>query len=259
MYLLCGSGFTILTVPFGILQHAVRHGDFNEVKILLLCKALFGNGFNENNLPQISVVSGLHIKTVRKYINSLKLRNWIGLDPGSGRYINRGWPFIRLSVQDKTSVGYSIKRDQLRNFKAFAIAATYDHLVAIQKYKFWLYNRERNKKGTSRQTGLQSKGFYPVANEAYSKIYNISQATASRYRLEAARAGYIELQEHLEKIKVPGIAKDHRGMMNRYADRALVYKNGSYHFQGVTHIRSKIIGKRISPVEKIASIKKGNF
>jgi hypothetical protein len=240
--------FNKLTVPYSMLEHAVRYGSFNELQVLLCSKALFGNGFREVEMKHIAHTCRLHVKTVKKHISKLKSKNWLGYDPASARYINRGWIFLRTSVGDNTNVGYSIPTNLLFQFKAFAIAATYDQLIATQQYQFWLQNRERNKKGTSQQTGMKSKGFYPIANLAYGKIHGLSKATASRYRQKAVNAGFIEVEEQLTPLLVPDGVKLYHERLSETTGEALVFRNQQYYLQGITHVRSKMIRKRICSI-----------
>lgn len=255
-----GSVYKNLTVPYGLLQYAVRNGDFKNIQILLAAKALYGNGFYSADLASIARVCRLHIKTVRKHITTFSRKNWIGVDPVSGRYFNRGWRFIRTAIEDKSSVGYTIPTGQLYQFKAFAIGATYDQLIAAQQYRTWLKSREGIKKGTLHQTGLQSAGFYPVANSAYAAIFGMSESTASRYRQIACDVGFIERQDDLLLIEVDRDTKLHKELMVEYCKQPLIFRDDKYWIQKITHVRSKMIRKKISTLlgEKTATIKKGN-
>lgn len=253
------KGYTGLTVPYGILQYTVRHGEFNLIKVLIVGKMHFGNGFNMDDIPRIADQSGLHVRTTHKHIATLVSRGWIGFDSQCNRYYNRSWLYLEKVLNLKSSMGYRVLKNQLIHFKAFAVAATYDQLIAAQQYQEWKLYRERRKKGTSYQTGHKSKGYYPVANEAYATIFNLSAATASRYRKLASESGYIELREDLIPIELPDNNQLHYVRMKDYCNEHLIYRDGSYFLQKVTHVRSKMIRKRFRlPPEKIERIKKGN-
>lgn len=171
---------------------------------------------------------------------------WIGQDTRRGIYFIRGWGYIRRLLDDRTRAGYHLSFSRIRDFRAFAVAATYDRLIAQQQWKLWREGRESRKKGSSKQTGLRSKGFYPVANTAYSKIYGVSEATASRYRMAAHNAGFIEVREQLRPT---GLTDDNRLVVKFWKEeygKQLVYKNGQYYEQGISVVQSKLIRKRIS-------------
>ncbi len=246
-------------MPYSLLQYCVRHGEFNLLKVLLCCKLYYGNGFKSVDLPELAKHAGLHQKTVITHINQLVTRRWIGYDSMRELYLNRGWNYLLTVIGDGSTTGYTITKHQIAQCKAFAIAATYDQLISSQQYRKWLHNRERRQKGTSYQTGLEAKGFYPVANKAYATIFDLSEATASRYRKLASDCGFIELKDELIKIDSPEGTKLHYGLMMEYSNEHLIYRDGSYYIQKVTHVRSHMIRKqlRYTP-EKSESIRKGN-
>lgn len=250
-----------LKVPYAMLQYVVKERKFNAFQTMLAGKFLYSNTFSDPDLIKITQLTEKNIKTIRTHLRWLIKHKWLGYDVRKKIYINRGFHYIRRRIGDNGSAGYSLDISRLREFKAFAIASVYDQLISGQQYRRWKQSRERNEKGTSTQTGLLSKGYYPVANGALASIFDISESTASRYRKIASAAGFIEVKEALETLPVD-IANglDHR-IIKKYAEDQMIYRNKGYYIQGITHVRSKMIRNRRSFFgrEKTASIWKGDM
>lgn len=238
----CGYGK--ITVPYGMLNYSVLHGDFNSIQVMIAAKML-GNSFSLSDMEKLSSLTNLHPKTILKHVHVLVDKKWIGFSFEQQRYFNRGWTYLTKQVPNFSGTGYTITRNSIIKFKAFAIGATYDQLIASQQHNRWLAIRERRQKGISQQSGLVLKGFYPVANVAYSKIFCLSESTASRYRKLAATEGFIEVKEVIDHIDIDGNGKQHQFLNSKYGQGGLIYRDRKYGFQNITHVRSKMIRKRV--------------
>ncbi|MCB0616692.1 MAG: hypothetical protein KDC75_25410 [Phaeodactylibacter sp.] len=88
--------------------------------------------------------------------------------------------------------------------------------------------------------------FLSGANTAYSKIYGVSEATASRYRMAAHNAGFLEVREQLRPT---GLTDNNRLVVKFWKEeygKQLVYKKGQYYEQDTSVVQSNLIRKRIS-------------
>jgi len=236
-----------LTVPYDLMAYAVSQKRFREVQVLLACKFLFNAYFHKSGTDRVAESLGVHQRTVRNHLNWLRDRNLIGYDGRSGVYFNRGFKYLRGQLKHRVSrsCGYHLKFKNLKHFKEFAIGCAYNDLIISQKIKRWQeknknQNWEGAKKGNPYQTRFTKRGFYPVANKAFAKIYDVSKATASRYRKMASNAGFIKLKEDLSECKVSFRSKKDRDMHRRYSEVPLIYRNGRFYEQGVTHVRCKL-------------------
>ena len=248
-----------LTIPYCLLEHTVTSKKFRSLQVLVTTKLLFGSSFLESQIMSISKILDVHKKTVNTHLQTLVNDNLLGFDPLESRYFCRRWNYLRILQGKDSTVGYRIRLDQIKKFKAFAIAATFDQLIAGQQSRRWKVMRERLKKGTSKQIAFGTNGYYPVANAAYAKIFKVSEATASRYRSLAAEAGWLELKPCYKKVMVNVNPRVDRLDVKEYLDTGLVYQNGKYYLQEPTQVRSKMRRKRLPSLmqKKLQSLEKG--
>jgi len=239
--------------------HAVRSQKFRPIQVLVTTKLLFGSSFLDSQISLISKVMGVHHKTVIAHLHTLVDDNLIGFDPIESRYFCRGWNYIRTVLHDDSTVGYRLSLDKVKKFKAFAIAATYDQLIATQQSKRWRTPRERLKKGTSLQIAYGTNCYYPIANIAYARIFKVSEATASRYRSLAAEAGWLDLKPSYRKVMVEMNPAFDGHEIKKHLGTGLVYRKGNYYLQEPTLVRSKMIRKRIPSLKqkKLKALEKG--
>lgn len=239
-----------LTIPYCLLSHAVQSQSFRSIQILVATKLLFGSSFARSQIIIISEILGIHSKTVDAHLQKLVDLNLIGFDTLELKYFCRGWNYLRTLLDDETSVGYKIKLDQIKEFKPFAIATTFDQLIASQQSKRWKTIRESLKKGSSKQIEIGTNGFYPVANAAYAKIFNVSEATASRYRSLAHDHGWIEVKPQFTEVQISIDENRDRDLVKEHLDKGLVFRKGRYFIQEISLVRSNMIRKRIPFLSK---------
>ena len=226
---------------------------------MVTTKLLFGSSFLKSQITLISAVIGVHQKTVIVHLQTLVNHNLMGFDRVESRYYCRSWNYLRILLDDELTVGYRIRLDQIKKFKAFAIATTYDQLIASQQSRRWKVMRESLKKGSSRQIAYGTNGYYPVANAAYAKIFRVSEATASRYRSLACNEGFLELKPSYKMVMVevnPGV-DGHE--IKRHLGTGLVYRKGKYYLQEPTLVRSKMKRKRMPSLKRknLQALEKG--
>lgn len=239
-----------LTIPFVVLRYAVEKKKFSPIQVFVATKHLFGHKFFDIEVNLIAKLTGRHQKTVRCHLNWLAEEGWIGFDCESGIYFIRSWKYIRTILQDETRSGYYFQCGKIQDFKAFAIASTFDHLIALQKLKKWrAKTRESRQMGSSKQTGLQSRGFYPIANKAFSKIYMVSEATASRYRSLASRSGFLRVIEQLHPTSLPSSDRAIPQIWMGEYGVPIVFKAGAYWKQGISLVQSNMIRKKLPRLE----------
>lgn len=240
------TAYSKLTVPYSLLEYAVKNKRFTSVQIFIAAKFLFGSKFNEGDLKELANMLKFNIKTIRHHIHLLVSQGWIGHDNQGGIYFIRNFKFIRIVLNDNTRAGYHLLFRQLGDFKAFAIASTYDRLIGGQQTKKWEQNRESRKKGSSLQIGNLSKGFYPVANTAYAKCFGVSEATASRYRELAYQTGFMMVIPVKIKTNYPTSDRLIAPYFRKEFGIHLVYLKGRYYRQEISKVRSNLIRKRIN-------------
>lgn len=234
------------TVPYAILKYAVKERESSAVQAYLAAKFIFSEKFFDKDVKTIARAIDQHPKSVKNHLARLVEYKWMGRDTRRGIYFIRGWDCIRKLLKNETKAGYRFSFSRIKDFKAFAIAATYDWLIVGQRWKLWREGRESRQKGCSKQTGPRSKGFYEVANSAYSQFFDVSEATASRYRKMAHEAGFLEVKEQL--IPIPtDVQYDNRQVAEYWKEeygKQLIFKNGRYYEQGISVVKSNLIRKK---------------
>lgn len=232
--------FSSQKIPYALLDFAVKHNRFTSVQIFVLVKFLYKDKFFDKDVKNIATILGLTTKTVWKHIDWLDETDWIKRNSQEGVFHVRKWDFIRTLLKSFSRSGYLFYMKRLPTFKAFAIAATYDHLIRLQKYKIWHGHRESAKKGRSMQTGVSANGYYPVANSAYAIIFGVSESTASRYRELARRAKYIQTKETFEKLTITTVSKADSAYYKAEFGKQIVYRKKAYFVQDTTVVRSHL-------------------
>lgn len=238
-----GFQYECLTVPYDLSAYAVMNKKFTEIQVLLACKFLFNCRFSKKDVCIIAKALNLTERTVKDKLKWLSDKNLIGFDAKKKFFYNRSFDYLRkyLRTKKSRSCGYYFYFSDLKKFRAFAIGCTINDLIISQKAKAWhRKKREGGKKGNPFQTDLTRRGFFPIAVNAYAKIFNVSRATASRYRLLAAEEGFINLKEDLKIMEAKLECKKDADLCRAHSGFNPIYKRGRYYNQGITHVKCEM-------------------
>ncbi|MCH8905169.1 MAG: hypothetical protein IIA45_14805 [Bacteroidetes bacterium] len=133
-------------------------------------------------------------KTVKKHLQILVEKNWLGYIPSSHTYVVRGFEKIRMMEGFKTRSAAEFCFCDMDKFKAFLAGALISYLVNFQKRKE--RECERVNKGRSNHHSHNFLPFYPIANLALAKILNVSISTAFSLKLKARKAKFIAIKKN---------------------------------------------------------------
>lgn len=136
-------------------------------------------------------------KTVITSIVDLQNRQWISKSNKSGYYFVKGFESIRKLLNLSKRAGAEFIINDIKNFKAFLIAAIISHLINLQQRRLKAVERS---KGDSKTSAFKQSLYYPMANAALAKIMGISISTAFEWKKLAEKQGYIKIRAIPRKI-----------------------------------------------------------
>lgn len=187
------------------------------------------------------------IKTIKIIIAELINEQWISKSEKSGYYFVKSFERIRrfLNLRKRTAAEVSI--NDIKNFKAFLIAAIISHLINAQKRRLRAVERT---KGSSKTSAFKQSFFYPVANAALAKILGISVSTAFEWKRLAEKQGYIIIRNNSSVIEQaqPQFLKD----LKKYGDipgKRIWVKKGKVCEQLPDNVYSKVSLRRRRKLE----------
>lgn len=192
-------------VPVSILEKVVEHNLFAPFRLFMYFKTV-SNGQMRIGTHTIQLAaSDLEIseRTVKRHIEILQKRNWIGRFK-TGGYIIRGFDKLREieKVSGRSAMWFDAKQ-HLNQFREFVVSTCLGHLVNKQRTKLW---RDRHLPGKRRGTPNERKRplptSFPVACEAMVQIYGISIGTASNWKRHAQEAGFITVYKKLRPVSI---------------------------------------------------------
>lgn len=185
------------SIPVGLALTIGRERLIREFQVWLLLKH-WSNGRLEIT-PGIygNLASSLKCstKTIRRTIEKLRRRNWLGFNPKTGVWYVRGMDSIQVveKVPGRTVVRFDV--NEILASRAFFGACMDSYFARAQKVKAWKERAARvhPKRGTTQLAPLPSH--FPVALSLHERFFGITKTTAQRNRAEARRAGYIEVRQ----------------------------------------------------------------
>ncbi len=177
-----------MKVPARWLEMLLTERDFNEGQLLFYLKAIYGYKVEKRNLPTKKIASALNRsrRTIERTLKQLVARNWVGLDQKTSIYYPRGWDVLCSKEKINSRQAYWFDLKDIQIFKSFVIAACVSNLIESQK---WEAKKRRNATKAGKQQSVVH-GF-PIAVRAFSAIYKISIATASRDLNQAVGDGFL--------------------------------------------------------------------
>lgn len=183
-------------IPVELCFFAFRKHFVRQLQLFVYLKAE-SDGYWELSIEkEKQIAEALGLKTdraVRKNLNALRQRNWIGFDKVSKRYFIRSYERILMQENCKSLTRAEFNLQEIKQFKAFAAGAVMCYLINQQKKQLWL--AARNKRGAF-PTG---HSYFPISVIALKKILGVSQYTAQRLRELSVRYGYVI--ERKQKVK----------------------------------------------------------
>lgn len=192
-------------IPIPVLEKVVEHNLFAPFRFFMYCKTVSNGQMRicPNTIRRASADLGISERTVKRHLEILQNRNWIGRFK-SGGYIIRGFDKIRAmeKTTGRTAVWFDAKQ-HLKPFREFVVSACLGQLAKRQRTKLWKERRlPGSRRGTPRERKRPFPKCYPVACEAMKQIYGISIGTAFNWKESAHKAGFISVYKRLRPVRV---------------------------------------------------------
>ncbi len=207
-------------IPGGLCFIAIREKIFREIQVYMAFKAICRGQLRINGeiVSKVGKMLGVSSKTVSRALSFLLQRDWIGYNPNSGIHHVRGIDEVRRIEKIIKKSAYRldvIKIKSIKAFRAFLIGGAITELINSQRDKLIQETRRRLAEDQIRLRAYHKadlSSFYPISCKALSKIFQISEKSASNYRKEADSQGFIKLREDISKalwkIRVGGKLKE---------------------------------------------------
>lgn len=139
------------------------------------------------------------IKTIKSNIEYLLDKHWITHSKKSGYYFIKGFEDIRKMEGMSKRTGVEFDITDIRNFKGFLIGSVISNLIGIQRRRLWVTERQ---KGGSITVTHKPPTFFPVANNAIAKIFNVSISTAWEWKKLAQKQRFIRIRKNYNAVKI---------------------------------------------------------
>lgn len=191
-----------IILPIEMCQGALMNKTVRELQVFIWLK-MYCSGklkITAEVLRKIKADLGIKsVKTVWAGIKSLLNKGWITLSRKSGYFFIKSFERIRELEGFTKRTGAEFNFKDIKNFKGFLVGAVISQLVAVQKKKEWMLATER-KKGGSKTVASKPHLYYPVANEALAKMFDVSISTAFEWKKLAKEAGFIRIRRKYGKL-----------------------------------------------------------
>ena len=190
-----------------------------QIRIISLLKFEWKNGVvHQLNINELATRLGMSSKTLKRHLNMMQKRNWIGKD--SKRYFLRSWR--RILIEEKTESKFRVlipKQCQkilydLEKFKTYLFASNISVLVNSPENKMYrlliiggitprafspgidIWKRLRPLRNTK-----EYKYYQPCAISHISSKLNISLRSANTLKKNAIKHGFISFYKKYEKLE----------------------------------------------------------
>lgn len=136
-------------------------------------------------------------KRLKANITLLEEKKWISFSKRSGYHFILSYEAVCRMENYQIFTSAEIGLDEFRNFKSFCIGAAIAYLTKKQMERLIAIELE---KGNSKKIGIR-RSFFPVANEALAKIFDISISTAYEWKKLAHKKGFIRKRRVFKRLK----------------------------------------------------------
>lgn len=184
----------LFLVPAGLCELVLVKRWFRHLEVYLFLKhnCCGQTTINNEAISELAYDLALSPKTIRRSIEFLKERKWIGFNVRSGITCIRGFDSIRVIEKINSRKAYWFNITLIKSIKAFVIAVCYSEIIRRLRWA------EGQKRGRPKQKAHLI--FYPVPLNYFAEVYNCAKSTSSMYRRLAKEQHFIEVREDLRPI-----------------------------------------------------------
>jgi len=215
----------------------------NTFRVYLFLKLNYKDGkvkFTKSKTKFLADSLNVTTRTIRSQIKKIIELGWIRINTKTQYYILSSIDNIRVNNGWVTRASIEIYFEDIHCIRAILGAALYGYLHK----DFWRkVKREKSVllKGNTYHFLSPSfnykNQFAPVSVIGVHKIFNISQAKASRIKKLASNAGYIKVKKKFKKIGLSKMDVVYSKKYDTNNSQNIIFKNKSYYLQQIDHIR----------------------
>jgi DNA-binding transcriptional regulator YhcF (GntR family) len=240
-------------IPLSLVDLVFRERLFREFQLFITLKAR-SNGhlkITPEVVHSLATDLGISAKTVKRSLEKLRRRNWIGYNPKSGYSFIRSFETIRTAILKQSKDKRKASRlavwldiDKIKECRGFIQSAMISVLIRAQRIKA---KKEAQaaaggtiKEGTFQPARLPS--FFPISCQSLSIIYGISTKAAWIAKNNAAAGNFIEIKHVKERLAVDKLQYYLRAFPE---DRGKVFRqNGHWYLRRPDLIKTNLLFKR---------------
>lgn len=230
-------------VPLAILQIVAREQFFDEFQLFIYLKSISDGGLKMNRAVLRSASHHLecHQKTVKRRLERLKKRNWIGTFKCGVLILRSFNELFRVEKIDHSQTAAIFYTSDLKKLTAFVVSACIGYLVIAQRAKLWKKRRGHQpgaKKAIPIPPGASLPTSFPVACKYIADIFGVSISTASEWKRMGANAGFLSVEKQLEYVDIDNRMEYKR--LGNEDDHFIVFRKGYYFYQGIDMVESLV-------------------
>ena len=203
---------------------------------------------NTHALEEISSIRKCHRKTIKKHLEDLVQQGWISIH-NEIIYI-RSFQYISKKQYKADRVLLEFLPCYLNTTRAYLIGGFIGMLTYAQKGKKFSKTKrgegacKSHNKGTSSYQHKHPPCYYPIANLVISKVLHIDISTASKYKAEALKEGFIDIHK---SFKMENLNVDQVNLQRTVnSDFQEIYRvrKGEVQSVGIDHVKCRLKFKR---------------
>lgn len=217
-----------MNVPVSLLIYALQNKKINPLKLYLYLKLVSSGHFHLCQESTEQVCAGLSWKSVKTFNHNLGWlvkHRWITVNSRTDSYRIVSYSQLQKLLKLRIRTGVIMEREDFIYFRPFIYASV---------ITWGMKRKRRTDKKSERKQGSSRKCFYPpehdkLPNRYLARILKLDHSTVSRYKSQAAQAGYLIIQKKYEDTGLPAshIKQLHK-TMGEEADCMVVFKNKIY-------------------------------
>jgi hypothetical protein len=213
-----------VTVPVELIQPAFKERYVPALSIFIAGKLLSPGRFQLRDSYFQSICESVKLKerTVKKHLNILRSKGWVGFDPENKVYYFRSWTWLREQKVFTKRLTVSVTRKDLPNLKSLLLSAQINTKIQAQKF----YNRglvsagklkqrelDLNQKSAVKLKGIASQDFlidqfnsenglpyYGISNGRLGRELNLSVTRISELKIIAVKNGYLKSNHFFQRL-----------------------------------------------------------
>jgi hypothetical protein len=204
-----------LVIPFELSEYVFKNRLFAPFTVFLYLK-MSGEkiGLQSDALARMGEVLGIKDnRTAKAHLEHLIALNWIGFNSNAGIYHVRSFRYLREQYGFAGKTGTIVRREDLSSLKSYLAAAIISRSINAQKHSKWLFVKRKMKPRTATRSGVANQSwaslpfsqhlpYFGLGTHTIAKLLGVSQPTACRIKLRAAKDGYLKLSKRFEELCV---------------------------------------------------------